>query len=59
MNKIAGGWQLNCGHRQVISTYRVILASEGREQHSIFCLECNDWTTLAPSPVNETNDKEG
>lgn len=46
--KIAGGHVLDCGHQQVVGAERLALASSGQEQHPVWCVECEDWTRLAP-----------
>lgn len=48
MDKIAGGFVLQCGHRQVVSDYRVRFARDGQEQHSVWCVECGAWSSLLP-----------
>jgi len=48
---------LDCGHEQVVSSYRVRVASEGHEQHAVFCVTCSEWARLAPSePQIQTQD---
>jgi hypothetical protein len=46
--KIAGGNLLDCGHYQVLSAYRLKLSAYGQEQSSVWCVECQDYTRLAP-----------
>lgn len=55
MKKLSGGSRLSCGHQQVLSPYRIKLATAGLEQNPVWCLECDDWTNVQPThvPVNE------
>ena len=51
MQKLSGGTELLCGHTQVVSTLRFTIANSGYDQHSVWCVECDGWTTLAPVVV--------
>jgi hypothetical protein len=56
MKKLSGGFVLQCGHRQVVSEHRFTIAKSGQDQHAVWCVECEGWTTLAPFvsvPENE------
>lgn len=39
----AGQLMLECGHKQRVSDWRIRLASEGKDQHMIWCVVCDDW----------------
>lgn len=47
--KLAGGTSLDCGHQQVLPAYRLALSAAGKEQPLVWCVDCNDWTRLAPN----------
>lgn len=51
--KIAGGNQLDCGHRQVLPAYRLVLSAAGIEQAPVWCVECEDYTRLAPGVATQ------
>lgn len=46
--KLAGGNVLDCGHQQVLGEDRLRLASQGMEQHPVWCIDCGDWARIAP-----------
>jgi hypothetical protein len=53
MKKLSGGPRLDCGHAQQVSERRMALASQGHEQHSVWCIECDNWSRLTPVSVTE------
>lgn len=45
MQKLSNGL-LDCGHWQFVSEARTSYAINGREQHGVWCVECNRWSKL-------------
>lgn len=48
MEKLSGGFVLDCGHTQVVSESRATLARTGKQQHSVWCIDCDAWSKLQP-----------
>lgn len=48
MKKLSGGSELSCGHTQQLSERRLAIANAGQEQHSIYCMDCEDWSRVVP-----------
>lgn len=44
----AGAFLLDCGHTQIVSSFRATIAANGLEQHNVWCHVCTDWSRLAP-----------
>lgn len=44
----AGTFLLDCGHTQVVSSFRATIAANGLEQHNVWCTVCTTWSRLAP-----------
>lgn len=58
MKKLSGGTHLECGHTQVLSEYRLALAHAGAVQRPVWCIECEDYSTVVPHvPVNSQEDE--
>lgn len=53
LRKLAGGVYLDCGHQQHVSELRIRVASEGKEQKPVWCIECENWSRLAPKNISE------
>ena len=51
MQKLAGGNLLECGHHQVISSFRKAAHDAGYTQRPVWCIECNDWRYLNPNNI--------
>ena len=57
--EIRDGITLECGHQQIVSEFRVKLATEGREQHRVWCVECNNWSRIEPFYMHDIVVDEG
>jgi hypothetical protein len=44
----AGSFLLDCGHQQVVSSFRATIAADGLEQHKVWCTTCEEWARLSP-----------
>lgn len=48
LTRQAGSFPLDCGHTQVVSSFRATIAADGLEQHKVWCVDCDTWSRLAP-----------
>ena len=58
MQKLSGGNLLECGHTQVISTFRYAAYRTGRNQRPVWCVECNNWSNILPVPITDEPQEE-
>lgn len=47
------GVALTCGCLQVVSDFRIKMASSGAEQHAVWCVDCEAWSDLAISNIEQ------